>query len=1057
MWTCPIAVAIARAVAPLPALQEFPPVLGVGDTVRGTLPAGPDDPRRVCDFELLVEDEGPVLVAASSVDFDVALSVWSPGGVGPDAGERPAGHDSDSGPGLDARLVVRGPGAIPLRVRSEGRDGGAFTVRATRGDPGPPQATDELAAFAAWLGAEHCPADAEAACVKLVDGLAEELRAAGRDAEAGRALALFERVAEGRVDAPTWNRGQCLLGYLAQRRGDVDAARERFEAQLARLDEQRPRMDLFVLDRLASIYQDEGRFEDAAALQRDAVDRARAQGERGVAAMSLSRVGRAEADLGRADAARAAFEGALAELRHAPPHPVYRARTTLNAAAFFTDRGELARARELLEELIAWDALRPPHAIEARSRLTVLCRIEGRHDELVTHRTALESLLTHASTSTAQRLDATLTLAQCALRLGDVDEGMRIVDRLLREPALDEATRIEALRTRSALWEISGRLAPALADADAAVERSAEAGDPGREAASRAMRGRVHALLEDWEAAREDFALARTAAQELDDALLAAACDVGTAVVHLWTGEVGAAETILGSATAELRRIGAREYLLYALEIAAEAAIAAGDAPAARGALDEAVATFEGAAWRSLGHRDATAVRSRFWTWAQVAQDVTVLEEELAAGAADRARAVEEGFEQASLWKGRALFEGLARHAQGAADAPVTPSDLAPALGREWRLVELAAGREHLFAYVVDGSRLVRHDLGPRAELEELAAAYVDGISGAGALFDPAAIAASGGELYRRLLAPVIGDDDRGLVVIPTPELARLPFGALVSAVRGDGERFADLTFVLEERPVVLAPSSPILVSLAVRPPRPDRGRVLLLGDPLFPDEAGAPASSRVGSLRRLPGSRDEVLALARRLGGGRPPFAPAERSAAWSAPRFDLYLGERASLAPLGADLTGYGIVHCATHGLVDASDPALTGLVLSSGGDDDGVLGLAEVRALDLDAELVVLSACDTAAGRVLRGDGVQSLAHAFLEGGSRGVVATLWRVDDDVARELVEDFYRGMLEDGSSPPEALRAAQLAVRRAPAEEFALANAHPYLWAPFVYVGRLP
>jgi CHAT domain-containing protein len=117
------------------------------------------------------------------------------------------------------------------------------------------------------------------------------------------------------------------------------------------------------------------------------------------------------------------------------------------------------------------------------------------------------------------------------------------------------------------------------------------------------------------------------------------------------------------------------------------------------------------------------------------------------------------------------------------------------------------------------------------------------------------------------------------------------------------------------------------------------------------------------------------------------------------------------------------------------------------------------------DLDADLIVLAACDTARGRVVRGEGVHSLASAFLVAGSRSVVAGLWSIDDPNAPEMMIDFYRLQMEKRLPPAQALRCAKLALRHShtargspiqPREnDGAIAvEANPYYWAPFIYIG---
>src|SRR5207302_9841478 len=129
--------------------------------------------------------------------------------------------------------------------------------------------------------------------------------------------------------------------------------------------------------------------------------------------------------------------------------------------------------------------------------------------------------------------------------------------------------------------------------------------------------------------------------------------------------------------------------------------------------------------------------------------------------------------------------------------------------------------------------------------------------------------------------------------------------------------------------------------------------------------------------------------------------------------------------------------VIHLATHALVDESSPSHTALALSPGDGEDGFIGLSELAALSLRAELVVLSACRTARGALVSGEGVQGLTTPMLEAGARAIVASSWRVGDAWTRRFMSRFYRG-LASGQMAGDALRAAKLDVLRAgsPARE---------------------
>ena len=154
-----------------------------------------------------------------------------------------------------------------------------------------------------------------------------------------------------------------------------------------------------------------------------------------------------------------------------------------------------------------------------------------------------------------------------------------------------------------------------------------------------------------------------------------------------------------------------------------------------------------------------------------------------------------------------------------------------------------------------------------------------------------------------------------------------------------------------------------------------------------------------------------------------------------------------------LNAHLGDYQIVHFATHGVLDSEHPELSSIVLSmvdkNGVEQNGVLPLYDIYNMDLSAELTVLSACQTALGKDIKGEGFVGLTHSFISAGSRSVVASLWKVDDRATATLMADLYQSMLQKGMSPAAALRAAKLKVMQ---DKRWTA---PYFWAGFVVQGE--
>jgi CHAT domain-containing protein len=149
---------------------------------------------------------------------------------------------------------------------------------------------------------------------------------------------------------------------------------------------------------------------------------------------------------------------------------------------------------------------------------------------------------------------------------------------------------------------------------------------------------------------------------------------------------------------------------------------------------------------------------------------------------------------------------------------------------------------------------------------------------------------------------------------------------------------------------------------------------------------------------------------------------------------------------------LAEYRVVHFATHGVANSEHPELSGIVLSLFDEkrraQDGFLRLQDIYNLKLPADLVVLSACNTGAGREVVGEGLIGLVRGFMYAGARRVVASLWKVDDHATSELMARFYRGMFRDSLTPSDALRSAQLEMLRTDRWR------DPFYWAAFVLQG---
>ncbi|MEW6128788.1 MAG: CHAT domain-containing protein [Acidobacteriota bacterium] len=154
-----------------------------------------------------------------------------------------------------------------------------------------------------------------------------------------------------------------------------------------------------------------------------------------------------------------------------------------------------------------------------------------------------------------------------------------------------------------------------------------------------------------------------------------------------------------------------------------------------------------------------------------------------------------------------------------------------------------------------------------------------------------------------------------------------------------------------------------------------------------------------------------------------------------------------------LQSELSRYRFIHFATHGLLDNHNPEMSSIVLSlydeSGKSQNGYLRFADICDLKLNAELVVLSACQTALGKEFRGEGLMGLTRGFMQAGAKRVVASLWNVNDKATAELMKRFYKKLLVDGLRPSAALRQAQIEMFQSKPWK------SPYFWAGFTLQGE--
>ena len=292
---------------------------------------------------------------------------------------------------------------------------------------------------------------------------------------------------------------------------------------------------------------------------------------------------------------------------------------------------------------------------------------------------------------------------------------------------------------------------------------------------------------------------------------------------------------------------------------------------------------------------------------------------------------------------------------------------------------------------------------------------------------------ASAAALYGLLLAPAARElqNKHHLILIPDGVLWELPFQALINPA---GQ------YVLDTASVSYAPSLTALKAMIEvkggRKQTPAGVQLLAMGNPAW----GGQLERRVKSMYRdqelgsIPLAETEVRQLANIYG---------EKQS-------HIYIGTEARESRFKAEAGEAHVLHLATHGILNNASPLYSYLLLAGEGDgspEDGLLEAQELLHMQLRAELVVLSACETARGRVGAGEGVIGLSWALFVAGGPSTVLSQWKVESDSTSRLMVAFHQNR-KNGLNDAEALRRAALLIRREPAYQ------HPFYWTPFILIG---
>jgi CHAT domain-containing protein/Flp pilus assembly protein TadD len=366
------------------------------------------------------------------------------------------------------------------------------------------------------------------------------------------------------------------------------------------------------------------------------------------------------------------------------------------------------------------------------------------------------------------------------------------------------------------------------------------------------------------------------------------------------------------------------------------------------------------------------------------------------------------------------------------ADAVAGIGGVRKALPKNTVMLQYALGDTTSLLWVIDGKGFDLVQLPNRSELLPVVEQFLDAVGQPGP--GDAALRRSSRILYEMLIAPS-GDRIDGanqLIIIPDGFLHGLPFDALLTGDPDNDAGWNAQPYLARSHSTVYAPSAAIYLRLRGQKPPKYGFDLVAFGDP---DYSLLATDGGVG-LEALPYARAEVNEISQ-------------------------YAKEKKSEVRLGADANELAfkqqvangpsrVVHFATHGLVNPAEPSASSVVLcpDAAGVEDGYLHTLEILSMDSRAGVVVVSACESALGRVARGEGVVGLSRAFIAGGAGGVVASLWSVSDESTSKLMKEFYAKMLGEKRPAGRAMHEARLALIEG--ERYS----HPFYWSPFIVIG---
>jgi len=363
--------------------------------------------------------------------------------------------------------------------------------------------------------------------------------------------------------------------------------------------------------------------------------------------------------------------------------------------------------------------------------------------------------------------------------------------------------------------------------------------------------------------------------------------------------------------------------------------------------------------------------------------------------------------------------------------------DVQKTLPRNTTLVEYALGDTVSLLWVIDRKKSWLFEIPRRSVLRSEVRLLRNALSNPGA--GDAALRASCKKLYKMILEPAQNtfSGSSRLIIIPDGALFEVPFEILLFGDSDPNAAWKDLPYLARVFTTVYAPSCSVYMRLKKTKKKKYKRELLAVGNPDFSTLAPPPAGG--GAVAALPFTETEIEGISR--------FFKEKKRCALT--------GRDANETRVRKEIETYPtrILHLATHGIADPAEPSASRIYLCRVPDEnnpgeDGYLHSLEIMSMRISAGLVVLSQCESAGGRVGRGEGVVGLGRAFIASGAGGDVASLWRVSDKATEKLMILFYEKMAGKKKKACEALNSARLSMLDD--TEYA----HPFYWAPFIVIG---